>query len=238
MSADSMGFSFVGGDFLVVPAGVVHGFQFEPETQGMVTTIADKLLQDLLSRDPGLVTLFDSPAIYRNEELGQIDLDLDKLNNELAWTTSYSRLAVETRLLSVLIELARSKALTASGPLRRGRPQLKLVGRFRHLLEQELRTHLSVEAYADKLAVTTTQLRRACQRATGRSPSRLIQERLTIEAKRTLCYSNMTVGEVAGHLGFDDPAYFSRFFTKMTDMAPNRYRDQHQKVVDVGAHKN
>jgi AraC family transcriptional activator of pobA len=34
----------------------------------------------------------------------------------------------------------------------------------------------------------------------------------------------MTVAEAAYYLGFDDPAYFSRFFAKAAGMAPQAFR--------------
>jgi AraC family transcriptional regulator, transcriptional activator of pobA len=61
-------------------------------------------------------------------------------------------------------------------------------------------------------------------RAAGASPLRLVQDRLMLEAKRALLYSNMTIAEVGYHLGFEDPAYFSRFFAKAEGLSPKRYR--------------
>ncbi len=47
---------------------------------------------------------------------------------------------------------------------------------------------------------------------------------MTLEAKRALLYSNMTIAEVAYHLGFEDPAYFSRFFAKVVGRSPRAFR--------------
>ena len=53
----------------------------------------------------------------------------------------------------------------------------------------------------------------------------MIEERLLLEAKRMLLYSNMTVAEAAFYLGFNDPAYFSRFFAHATGSSPRAYRN-------------
>ena len=45
-----------------------------------------------------------------------------------------------------------------------------------------------------------------------------------LEAKRGLLYTNMTVSEVADSCGFEDPAYFSRFFARETGESPRSYR--------------
>ncbi len=47
---------------------------------------------------------------------------------------------------------------------------------------------------------------------------------MLLEAKRTLSYTNMTVAETAYYLGFADPAYFSRFFSKHAGQSPAAFR--------------
>jgi AraC family transcriptional activator of pobA len=49
-----------------------------------------------------------------------------------------------------------------------------------------------------------------------------------LEAKRALTYSDATVAEIGYSLGFSDPAYFSRFFTKRAGSSPSRFRRQQQ----------
>jgi AraC family transcriptional regulator, transcriptional activator of pobA len=76
--------------------------------------------------------------------------------------------------------------------------------------------------------VSLPRLRTACAKVAGRAPLGLIQDRLLVEAKRLLLYSNMTVAEVAFRLGFDDPAYFSRFFTSHAGVSPRGFRVGHE----------
>jgi AraC family transcriptional activator of pobA len=47
-----------------------------------------------------------------------------------------------------------------------------------------------------------------------------------LEAKRSLIYTSMTVAQVADALGFADPAYFSRFFKRLSGLSPSDFRDQ------------
>ena len=56
------------------------------------------------------------------------------------------------------------------------------------------------------------------------SPSQIIKDRLVLEAKRKLKFSNKTVREIAFELGFEDPAYFSRLFSKNAGVSPAQYR--------------
>lgn len=45
-----------------------------------------------------------------------------------------------------------------------------------------------------------------------------------LEVRRLLACTPATVPEVARELGFDDPAYFSRFFTRRAGCSPQAWR--------------
>jgi len=99
-----------------------------------------------------------------------------------------------------------------------------LVQRFRAALELHLRRHQPLGFYAEALNVTPDHLSRACRAVTGQSALALLQDRLLLEARRLLGYTDATVADVARELGFDDPAYFSRFFARRAGMSPLAYR--------------
>ncbi|MNG41764.1 Arabinose operon regulatory protein [compost metagenome] len=47
---------------------------------------------------------------------------------------------------------------------------------------------------------------------------------MALEAKRLLAHSEFNIATVATHLGFDDPAYFSRFFRKKVGVPPSEFK--------------
>ena len=53
----------------------------------------------------------------------------------------------------------------------------------------------------------------------------LITERIIVEAKRELYFTNKTIKEIAYHLGYTDEFYFSRLFKSHTDISPQLYRE-------------
>ena len=96
--------------------------------------------------------------------------------------------------------------------------------RFREQVEARYRSDTRVEAYAEALGVSAKRLRLASIQAADVTPLRIVQDRLILEAKRLMLYSNMTVAEAAYYLGFQDPAYFTRFFTKHCGASPRKFR--------------
>lgn len=82
----------------------------------------------------------------------------------------------------------------------------------------------SVQRYAAALGVSGEQLNRACRATGGRAPLRIVHDRLMAEAKRSLIFTAMSMQEIGFSLGFNDPAYFTRFFVQREGRAPSVYR--------------
>lgn len=87
---------------------------------------------------------------------------------------------------------------------------------FKLVVETHLTQQPSINAIAEKLALTTNSLYRIVKEFSGTSPKDFLTNRLMIEAQRKLHYSNLSVKELAYELGFNDPDYFSRLFKKCT----------------------
>lgn len=225
MFAEAQRIAFIAPCLLVIPAGVVHGFAYEPETTGRVLTMAEAYLRDLMRRESGFRALFGGSAAQLPLAADHDIADcLARLHRELAWTAPGHAAAVEAQLLSVLVTALRASHEAADTAPAEDVGAARLVARFREAVEADYRSGAAVEAYAERLGVTPTRLRRACWSAARTTPSRLIQDRLLLEAKRALLYSNMTVAETAYYLGFDDPAYFSRFFAQRERQSPRAFR--------------
>ncbi|MFD7668807.1 helix-turn-helix domain-containing protein [Streptomyces sp. NPDC059788] len=95
---------------------------------------------------------------------------------------------------------------------------------FTRLLAQPGSAGRSVRSYADELGVSVGHLAELVKRSTGRTPGRLIRHAQTVEAKRLLSGSDLTVSQVARRVGFADPAYFCRFFRRETGLSPGDFR--------------
>ncbi|CAM1361906.1 helix-turn-helix domain-containing protein [Tenacibaculum xiamenense] len=102
--------------------------------------------------------------------------------------------------------------------------ETKLYKDFSLLVEQNFKKMHSVTDYANRLGLSPKSLSKHFQKIGSQTPSDFIKNRIITEAKRQLLYSNEAIKHIAFDLGFNDPAYFSRFFTKATGKSPKQFQ--------------
>ncbi|WP_226579585.1 helix-turn-helix domain-containing protein [Acuticoccus sediminis] len=196
-----------------VPAGAVHGFRFSPETRGTVVTVPVEALDATIGACPMLAT----PAVVACEP------QLAELFAAVADEFAATRPA-RTQCLSAMATLIAARVAGGIAPEIGGGDGSPLLRRFEALIEAHYRSHWRVADYAAALKVSTTHLSRVCRAETGAGASRVIELRLMKEARRLLAYSAHPVGRIAVDLGFVDPAYFTRAFTRSAGMTPSAFR--------------
>ncbi|MCW2248122.1 AraC family transcriptional activator of pobA [Azospirillum fermentarium] len=228
MPAEAAVHRFTAPALVTVPAGMVHGFEFFPGTDGLVATVAETFVTDATRGDPLIADFLKAPFALgpAGPELAAhaIPDAFEALAAEFTWAAPARMVIVEAHLIRILVGAARL-ALN-HGPVERQEPSpdTVLVERFRRLIEQHYRDSLSLPDYAARLGVTDSRLTAACRRVHGEPAVKLILRRRLVEAQRSLLYTNLTVSEIGFFLGFQDPSYFSRFFLKLTGESPSQYR--------------
>ncbi len=103
--------------------------------------------------------------------------------------------------------------------------------RYRELVALKARREHEVAAYARELALTPNHLNSVCRKHLGSTAKGVIQERLGVEAKRLLMYSDDTVARIGFALGFQDPSYFTRFFRRQTGHSPAIFRRRLHQIA-------
>jgi AraC-like DNA-binding protein len=103
-------------------------------------------------------------------------------------------------------------------------PAGDVVWRFIRMVERDFAQEHRVAAYARRLGVSPGHLSALCRRELGRNAGRCVRARLALEARRLLAHTGLTAAEVGHRLGFDDPAYFARFFRREAGEPPSAYR--------------
>ena len=98
------------------------------------------------------------------------------------------------------------------------------IDKFAGLVNTGFKHYHSTRYYADKLCITPNYLNEIIKSTTGVSAKQYIQNRMALEAKKMLIYTDLQVSEIANDLGFDDLSYFIRFFRGQTGFTPLEYK--------------
>lgn len=105
-----------------------------------------------------------------------------------------------------------------------------LVRSFKQQVDEHYRSEHSTQFYADELHVSADHLNRVIKGKIGKTAKEYIQARIITEAKRLLYFTELSNKEIGYELGFSEPANFSAFFKKHTDLSPSSFKNAEQKV--------
>ena len=209
---------------VVIPPPTIHGFEFLPSVEGTVTTIPLEHLaefkEDAVSKiHAGVIAAGCREFDYITHCLA--DLEDEYLENRpIRWRL----LANLVRTLMIWLQRA-SIAKNALSASQSGLSSAEMRAfEFVKLVEHSFADALLPKDYAAKMSVSTSQLARNCKDVLGMSPLRVIHDRVVKEAQRKLAYTPWTVSQIAEALGFEDVAYFSRFYSNQTGETPTSYR--------------
>lgn len=227
---------------MLIPAGHVHGFRFSQDINGPVVTAMQKPLESVAAvMMPALLETIRTPRLLSlHAEMRYID-QLMPLFLALAHESripAEGQVAAGTSLLLALMvqvhrisQLSDSTSTPTHYSISRKAQQIE---KFRSLLDKQFRQQHSLQAYAEQVGVSVGQLSRLCREVLGKSSLQVMNDRLLQEAQRELVYTSLPIKQLAAELGFEDDAYFSRFFRKHTGASPKAYRAE--ALAKIGQH--
>ncbi len=221
---------------IVVPPGVVHGFKFAPGTEGLVLTFSTRFMLEgeFQATGEAFCAAYESAAVLPMAEDQPVGARMAALLHNLLMefhaplsSDSPVLLWLARSVLWLLTQMRPARSDTGASQVLRKR---RLFTRFLLLVEQQVLEHWSVAQYAARLGLTTQGLNRLAREVNGQSALEVAHARLTREACRRLVYTAAPVGNLANELGFEDAAYFSRFFKKQTGKTPVAFRQEREAV--------
>jgi AraC-like DNA-binding protein len=109
-------------------------------------------------------------------------------------------------------------------------PDLDLIRQFNVLVEEHYKTKRRVSDYAQLLFKSPKTLSNIFRLHVGSSPLKVIHQRVLVEAKRYLFFTDKTIKEISAELGFEEPTQFSKFFKKHLGTTPLEYKLMHQRT--------
>lgn len=167
-----------------------------------------------------------SPAVF-----AEFERIYGQLHQEYRARSPFRRRLIGHLFLVLLLKLNEHFGL-GYNPIYEGNRGSDIVRRFRQLLDQhyqDLRRGQAeqvfrVQDYADAQHLHPNYLSTVIKIKTGKTIGTWVAERNIAEAKALLQDSALAVQDIAYRLGFAEPAHFSTYFKKHTQLSPLRYR--------------
>lgn len=210
---------------VVIPPAVAHAFRFSPASDGCVLTVDARLLTEGDDSQLGaaLQALFAAPRVLAVPPADAAPLQA-LCQALLAESTRDADTPVPTWLARAFVwRLAEQVRRGLSGATREAGHDA-LYTRWLVLLEAHYRAHWPVTQYAERLGLSADRLNRLVRAETGTTAQAALHARLMREARRRLVHVAAPVSRIGFELGFEDPAYFCRFFKRHAGVAPSEYR--------------
>ncbi len=104
--------------------------------------------------------------------------------------------------------------------------KMDMIRKFSLLVEGNFRKEHEVKFYAEAMNKSPKTLSNFFASSQQPSPLKIIHNRIILEAKRFLYYTDKSAKEIAYDLGFENPEHFSRFFRKNTKKSITDFRNE------------
>ncbi|MFH6943514.1 helix-turn-helix domain-containing protein [Flavobacterium aquidurense] len=181
------------------------------------------VVPNLVDDFPFLKMIKSKVLMPTKEELESLLFDAERMNSVFNNRHPYQEKILEGMLVSFLYFCKAIHERYKATENHLTRAQL-ITQRFENLVDKMFVDTKSVGDYAQKLNITPNYLTTSVKKLTGKSAKDLIQERLLVESKSLLKFSDLDIAEIAYKLNFQEPTHFTRFFKKLSGTTPNKFR--------------
>ncbi len=106
---------------------------------------------------------------------------------------------------------------------------ISIVGKATHYMNEHLSEKLSLSDICGYLGYSESYFTRVFTKEVGCSPIAYLMRLKVERARNLLANTSLKINQIAFMLGFDDPYYFSKFFSKITGYSPRLFRKTHKE---------
>lgn len=220
-----------GPSAVVVPALAVHSSHAAAGADGFVLTVRQEFFHCSESRVASELfkRLFFVPSVFTLAPHTDMTTNISSMFRLLQheYQTKHERndLVMDRIGKAICLLLARQDM----EPLGDGGAAISdsELARFLTLVDRYFASDFSLSEYAGHLNCQVERLIRIVRKGTGKSPMQLVHERRLREACQRLTHTKSSVTEISTEVGFNDVAYFCRFFKSRIGSTPRQYRTDH-----------
>jgi AraC-like DNA-binding protein len=128
-------------------------------------------------------------------------------------------------LVRLIIKLTRL-AKKQFSPQDMGAASYDLLRQYCLLVERYYRTEKQVNYYAAQLHKSPKTLAHTFSRLGQKAPLRIVRDRVMLEVRRLMVYTDKSIKEIGYELGFEDPTHFGKFVKLESGLSPGELKKQ------------
>lgn len=172
--------------------------------------------------------IYDPPLTQiSTEDITVFDMLLDQMKREISnpALAQYELLVSYLKIFLITASRIKTEQEYISPKVATGAQEPPVLQNLKDAIEANFAVKHSPGEYAELLKVPLKNLARLAKQYFNKPLSKLIAERIVIEAKRELYLTDKTIKQIAYELGYPDEYYFSRFFKVNADVSPQYFRE-------------
>jgi AraC-like DNA-binding protein len=166
------------------------------------------------------------PIVIPSQSTSKFQGVVDKIYHEMEQDDVLKWDVIGTYLKIFLIECQRIRNMDWESSHQSVPTNHLLTKKFKELVDQHYKELHQVKYYAEKMNITSNHLNTVIGKTIGTNAKKFILNRIMLEAKRMVYYTDLSLKEMAFELGFNDPAYFSKLFHKQNGNSFNEFKKQ------------
>ncbi|MCM1110502.1 MAG: helix-turn-helix transcriptional regulator [Clostridium sp.] len=214
---------------IITPGQVFNVVSVSDDAQGWLVKLpADKLSKT--ENCPFQYLLLDSSPIALDQtetfELTKIfDMLERRSDNSRSDTPGVVRLMCYTFAAIILEALERRTRELFPDKI----GQIELIGQLYHMIDKDITKTRFPSYYAGLLGISPSYLNEKFRRIMGQNISLYIRRESILRAARRIVLTSLPFRDIALEAGYDDQAYFTRQFTKVTGLTPTQFRNKYSR---------
>lgn len=202
----------------------VHCWQFTAIPKGFVLLFKEEYF-DPVTEAPILNLIRNLDAITRislADHLAVVGL-FEEMRTEYESPTSFTKELISGYMRAIFARILQLSQVAENLP----KPEDSLYRKFQKLLTEKCPQLHLVSEFAALLNTTPQNLNAASRKFSNKSAGEHLAIQLSLEAKRYILHTDLSINEIADRLAFNDASYFTKFFKKQTGQTPLQFRGQY-----------
>lgn len=232
---DSIEYEIKPGVAFILAPGLIHQWNISKDIDGYILFFTKKYFMldfkhDNLSRFPFFKKHSSVPYIELSKEsTKEIYRFYELMDNEYHERDLDYHEMIRMYLNTILINLSR-EFLGKKSPKYAYNYDIVQLNTFEELIEDHFIEHKPISFYSESMNLSTKQLSSICKKLVAKVPSELLMDRIILEAKRLIIYTDLSINQISYKLNYNDSSYFVRIFKKICKQTPEQFRNFKSKT--------